>query len=34
MKTFEALEWLYTNKNPSALASDRFGETANAIKTC
>ncbi|WP_066061401.1 hypothetical protein [Neobacillus soli] len=32
MKTFEALEWLTTNKNPSALASDRFGETANAIK--
>src|SRR4051794_3459712 len=32
MKTFEALEWLKTNKNPSALASDRFGEIANASK--
>ncbi|HLO13062.1 MAG TPA: hypothetical protein VK190_12710, partial [Pseudoneobacillus sp.] len=32
MKTFEALEWLKSNNNPSALASDRFGETVNAIK--
>ena len=32
MESFEALEWLRHNKNPSALASDRFGETANAIK--
>ncbi|WHY83973.1 hypothetical protein QNH39_14900 [Neobacillus novalis] len=32
MKTFEALEWLKSNNNPSALATDRFGETANAIK--
>ncbi|WP_312471348.1 hypothetical protein [Neobacillus sp.] len=32
MKTFEALEWLKSNNNPSALASDRFGETANSIK--
>lgn len=29
---YEALEWLKNNNNPSALASDRFGETANAIK--
>lgn len=32
MKTFEALEWLKNNSNRSALASDRFGETMNAIK--
>ena len=32
MESFEALEWLKNNNNPSALASDRFGETANAIK--
>lgn len=32
MNTFEALEWLRRNHNPSALASDRFGETSNAIK--
>ena len=31
MITYEALEWLMNNNNPSALASDRFGETANAI---
>ncbi|WP_156939762.1 hypothetical protein [Clostridium lundense] len=30
--TYEALEWLINNNNPSALASDRFGETINAIK--
>ncbi|WP_156351197.1 hypothetical protein [Neobacillus vireti] len=30
MNTFEALEWLKNNKNPSALATDRFGETADA----
>jgi len=29
--TYEALNWLVNNKNPSALASDRFGETINAI---
>ena len=28
----EALEWLENNNNPSALASDRFGDTINAIK--
>jgi hypothetical protein len=28
----EALEWLRANKNPSALATNRFGDTANAIK--
>lgn len=28
----EALEWLKNNNNPSALASDRFGDTINAIK--
>ncbi|WP_342045053.1 hypothetical protein [Bacillus sp. OTU530] len=32
MKTFEALEWLENNNNPSALATDRFGETIHAIK--
>jgi hypothetical protein len=26
MKTFEALEWLKNNNNPSALSSDRFKE--------
>jgi hypothetical protein len=31
LESFEALEWLRNNKNPSALASERFGETANAI---
>lgn len=30
--TYEALEWLIGNNNLSALASDRFGETINAIK--
>lgn len=30
--TYEALEWLKSNNNPSALASDRFGETINGIK--
>ena len=29
---FEALNWLKNNNNPSALASNRFGETINAIK--
>jgi len=29
---YEALEWLKSNNNPSALASDRFGETVNAIE--
>ena len=32
LKTFEALEWLKNNNNPSALATDRFGETIHAIK--
>ncbi|MGG3890701.1 hypothetical protein [Metabacillus fastidiosus] len=32
MKTFEALEWFKNNNNQSALASDRFGETVNAVK--
>ena len=32
MKSFEALEWLKSNNNPSALASDRFGETINSIQ--
>jgi hypothetical protein len=32
MESFEALEWLRHNQNPSALASDRFGDTANANK--
>ncbi|WP_028390843.1 hypothetical protein [Bacillus cihuensis] len=32
MKIYEALEWLKSNNNSSALASDRFGETVNAIK--
>ncbi|MBU8878881.1 hypothetical protein BGM26_07765 [Bacillus sp. FJAT-29790] len=32
METYEALEWLNNNNNPSALASNRFGETVNAIK--
>lgn len=32
LKTFEALEWLENNNNPSALATDRFGETIHAIK--
>ena len=32
LKTFEALEWLENNNNPSALATDRFGETIYAIK--
>lgn len=32
MKIFEALEWLKSNNNPSALATNRFGETVNAIK--
>jgi hypothetical protein len=32
MITVEALEWLRGNNNPSALASDRFGETVNAIE--
>ncbi|MEH7453696.1 hypothetical protein [Gottfriedia acidiceleris] len=31
MKTFEALEWLKNNNNPSAFATNRFGETINAI---
>ncbi|UPM53179.1 hypothetical protein [Gottfriedia acidiceleris] len=31
MKTFEALEWLKNNHNPSAFATNRFGETINAI---
>lgn len=31
MKTFEALEWLKSNNNPSAFATNRFGETINAI---
>ncbi|MED1466926.1 hypothetical protein [Bacillus salipaludis] len=31
-ESFEALKWLKNNKNPSALASDRFGETPYAIK--
>lgn len=30
--THEALEWLKSNNNPSAFASNRFGETINAIK--
>ena len=29
---YEDLEWLKTNKNPSALASYRFEGTANAMK--
>ncbi|MBR0598494.1 hypothetical protein [Sinanaerobacter chloroacetimidivorans] len=32
LKKFEALEWLKNNKNLSALASNRFGKTVNAIK--
>ncbi|MCA9425807.1 MAG: hypothetical protein KC994_12065 [Candidatus Omnitrophica bacterium] len=28
----EALEWLRSNKNPSALASNRFGPTADATE--
>ncbi|WP_066253894.1 hypothetical protein [Neobacillus drentensis] len=32
MKSFEALEWLKNSNNPSALATNRFGETENAIK--
>ncbi len=31
MKTVEALEWLKSNNNPSAFATNRFGETINAI---
>ncbi|MEH7400785.1 hypothetical protein V7148_07350 [Gottfriedia acidiceleris] len=31
MKTFEALEWLKSNNNPPALATNRFGETIYAI---
>ncbi|WP_088010849.1 hypothetical protein [Gottfriedia acidiceleris] len=31
MKIFEALEWLRRNNNPSAFATNRFGETINAI---
>ena len=31
-KTYEALEWLKNNNNPSALASDRFGENENAVQ--
>ncbi len=29
---YEAIEWLTNNKNISALATNRFGETSNAIK--
>ncbi|MEH7094933.1 hypothetical protein [Neobacillus vireti] len=32
MKTAEALAWLKRNHNPSAFASNRFGETVNAIQ--
>jgi len=32
MKAFEALEWLYSNNNPSAFATNRFEETDAAIK--
>lgn len=31
-KIYEALEWLTNNKNPSALAGNRFGEIATAIE--
>ncbi|ODG89803.1 MULTISPECIES: hypothetical protein [Bacillaceae] len=31
MKKIEALEWLKSNNNPSAFATNRFGETINAI---
>lgn len=32
MEQFEALDWLKNNKNPSALATNRFGDTENAIR--
>jgi len=32
LKTFEALEWLKSNNNPSAFATNRFGETMYAIR--
>jgi len=32
IQIFEALEWLKSNNNPSALSSNRFGETINAIE--
>lgn len=31
-KSYEALEWLKGNNNPSALSSNRFGNTLNAIE--